>query len=50
MSNEERVLLTGITGFVGLAIASELLTHGFQIRATVRKRVRNRKSVIIWAS
>jgi dihydroflavonol-4-reductase len=38
MSNEERVLLTGITGFVGLAIASELLTHGFQIRATVRKR------------
>lgn len=37
MRNEERVLLTGITGFVGLAIASELLTQGFQIRATVRK-------------
>ena len=38
MRNEERVLLTGITGFVGLAVASELLTQGFHIRATVRKR------------
>lgn len=30
MRTEERVLLAGFTGFVGLAIASELLTQGFQ--------------------
>ncbi len=38
MSNEERVLVTGITGFVGLAVAAEALSQGFDVRATIRKR------------
>ena len=37
MSNSERVLVTGTTGFVGLAIASEALAQGFGVRATIRK-------------
>ena len=44
MSSHERVLLTGITGFVGLGIASELLTQGFQVRATVRRLDQEREA------
>lgn len=44
MSSHERVLLTGVTGFVGLGIALELLTQGFQVRATVRRLDQEREA------
>ena len=32
----KRVLLTGVTGYVGLHCALELITNGYQIRGTLR--------------
>ncbi|MBI2336505.1 MAG: NAD-dependent epimerase/dehydratase family protein [Deltaproteobacteria bacterium] len=32
----KRAFLTGVTGFIGNAVARELLSHGYQIRALVR--------------
>jgi len=43
MSNEERVMVTGISGFVGLAVAAEALSQGFVVRATIRKREQERE-------
>jgi dihydroflavonol-4-reductase len=33
-----RVLLTGITGYVGQHCAAELLTQGYQVVGTIRSR------------
>ncbi len=32
----DRVLVTGVSGFVGLAVAAEALASGFRVRASVR--------------
>lgn len=34
------VLVTGVTGFIGLHCARELLARGFRVRGTLRRRVR----------
>ena len=34
----ERVLLTGVTGYIGQHCAAELLKHGYEVVGTVRSR------------
>ncbi len=40
------VLITGITGFVGTALAREMLLEGWQVRGTARKKYLNNNSII----
>ena len=35
-TTKEKVLLTGISGYIGLYCAKELLENGFSVRGTVR--------------
>jgi len=35
---KERVLLTGITGYIGQHCAAELLRQGFEVVGTIRSR------------
>ena len=42
---KEKVLLTGISGFIGLYCAKELLESGFSVRGTVRN-VGKKKQVL----
>lgn len=37
MSNKDRALLTGVTGFIGSAVARKLVAAGFNVRALVRR-------------
>ena len=37
MSNKEKILVTGASGFVGSAVARKLIEAGFSVRALVRR-------------
>jgi dihydroflavonol-4-reductase len=37
VSNKDRALLTGVTGFIGSAVARKLVAAGFNVRALVRR-------------
>ena len=37
----KKVLLTGISGYIGLHCASELLKEGFSVRGTVRNAAKH---------
>ena len=39
----DKVLVTGGTGFLGMRIISELLKDGYEVRTTVRKLDKNNK-------
>ena len=41
MSNRDKVLVTGASGFVGSAVAHQLIDAGFSVRALVRSKRQN---------